>query len=253
MFVSLDDNSLPYPRLCAHRGFNSVAPENSMPAFGAAVALGASEIEFDIWATKDRQLVSIHDPTLDRVSNGSGSVWEYTYDELLRFDFGIKKDERFKGLRIVRFEEILERFARQVIMNIHVKIWDMEFEDNMLREIISLIEKFVCEKHIYLMTKSDNMLKAVKKTYPEINICVGHDKNLPFEIVDRAIEIGAHKVQFHKTHFNKELIDKAHENGIHCNIFWSDDPDEAKYLLNMGIDTILTNDYQRISFATGLK
>lgn len=83
MFVSLDDNSLPYPRLCAHRGFNSVAPENSMPAFGAVVALGASEIEFDIWATKDRQLVSIHDPTLDRVSNGSGSVWEYTYDELM--------------------------------------------------------------------------------------------------------------------------------------------------------------------------
>ena len=46
------DAYLPYPRICAHRGFNSVAPENSMPAYGAAVALGAEEIEFDLWSTK---------------------------------------------------------------------------------------------------------------------------------------------------------------------------------------------------------
>ena len=52
------DDRMSYPRLCAHRGFNTVAPENSMPAFGAAVALGAEEIEFDIWSTKDGVLVS---------------------------------------------------------------------------------------------------------------------------------------------------------------------------------------------------
>jgi predicted amidohydrolase len=72
------DNVMKYPRLCAHRGFNTVAPENSMPAFGAAVALGAEEIEFDIWSTKDRVLVSCHDSTLDRVSDGCGEIYEHT-------------------------------------------------------------------------------------------------------------------------------------------------------------------------------
>jgi len=43
MFLKNDDQ-LPYPRICDHRGFNTIAPENSLPAFGAAVALGASEI-----------------------------------------------------------------------------------------------------------------------------------------------------------------------------------------------------------------
>ena len=43
------------------------------------------------------------------------------------------------------------------------------------------------------------------------------------------------------------MIDKAHANGIICNIFWSDDADEAKKFLDMGIDTILTNDYNLIS------
>ena len=45
--VCLPDEFMPYPRTCAHRGFNTIAPENTMPAFGAAVALGAEEIEFD--------------------------------------------------------------------------------------------------------------------------------------------------------------------------------------------------------------
>ena len=68
------DSVMKYPRLCAHRGFNTVAPENTMPAFGAAVALGADEIEFDVWETKDGVLVSAHDETLERVSDGVGKI-----------------------------------------------------------------------------------------------------------------------------------------------------------------------------------
>ncbi|MBQ9117385.1 MAG: hypothetical protein IJY04_10205, partial [Clostridia bacterium] len=76
--ICLPDDLMAYPRLCAHRGFNSVAPENSLPAFGAAVALGVQEIEFDLWETKDGEIVSIHDSSLDRVSDGTGYVWDYT-------------------------------------------------------------------------------------------------------------------------------------------------------------------------------
>ena len=68
-----------------------------------------------------------------------------------------------------------------------------------------------------------------------------------FKIVDRAIEYGCKKVQLFKPYFNQEMIDKAHENGIICNIFWSDDPEEAKSFLKMGIDVILSNDYQKVS------
>ncbi|MBR4755828.1 MAG: hypothetical protein IK076_02700, partial [Bacteroidales bacterium] len=80
----------PAKRLCAHRGFSAVAPENSLAALGAAVALGAAEVEFDLWWTHDGEIVSIHDATLDRVSDGTGHVYEKTYKELLEYDFGIK-------------------------------------------------------------------------------------------------------------------------------------------------------------------
>ena len=65
-------------------------------------------------------------------------------------------------------------------------------------------------------------------------------------IVDRAIALGAYKVQLYKPYFNKESIDKAHKNGIICNLFFTDDPEEAEKYLEMGIDTILTNDYLSI-------
>ena len=241
------DDVMEYPRLCAHRGFNTVAPENSMPAFGAAVALGAEEIEFDLWSTKDGVLVSCHDSTLERVSDGSGKIYEHTYEELLQLDFGIKHGEKFKGLKIPTFEEILQKFAGRVIMNIHVKIWDENFENPMIEEIVALIRKYDCERHIYFMTASDEIIKRVMNYAPDLKVCVGWDGNKePMSIVDRAIALGAYKVQLFKPYFNKESIDKAHAYGILCNVFWADDADEALRYFEMGIDTILTNDYLAI-------
>jgi glycerophosphoryl diester phosphodiesterase len=79
---------------------------------------------------------------------------------------------------------------------------------------------------------------------PDIKICVGWNRNKdPMSIVDRAIALGAYKVQLFKPYFNQETIDKAHAHGILCNVFWADDPEEARRYFEMGIDTVLTNDY----------
>ncbi len=242
------DEKMPYPRLCAHRGFNTVAPENSMPAFGAAVALGAEEIELDIWSTSDGVLVSCHDATLERVSNGEGKIYEKTFAELRALDFGVKHGEKFAGLTIPTFEEILQKFAGRVIMNLHVKIWDARFEKHMLEEIVSLIRKYDCEKQVYFMTTNDDMIRRAMAYAPDIGCCVGWNGNKedPMSIVDRAIALGAYKVQLFKPYFNEESVKKAHAHGILCNVFYADDPEEARAYFRMGIDTVLTNDYLAI-------
>ncbi|MBQ9162813.1 MAG: hypothetical protein IJX74_06000 [Clostridia bacterium] len=243
------EDVMPYPRICAHRGFNTVAPENTLPAFGAAVALGAEEIEFDLWSTKDGVIVSCHDDTLDRVSDGTGKICDRTYEELLALDFGAKHGDKFKGLKICTFEEILQKFAGRVIMNIHVKIWDYDV-DPMFEQIVGLIRKYDCEKHVYFMTSNDKRVEELREFAPDMKVCLGWDGNKdPMSMVDRAIALGAYKIQLFKPYFTQETVDTAHANGILCNVFWSDDPDEARAFHKMGIDTILTNDYLTIANA----
>lgn len=245
-----NEKTLGYPRVCAHRGFSVVAPENSMPAFGAAIALDAEEIEFDLWPTVDGEIVSIHDRSLDRVSDGTGRVTDCTFEELKKYDFGVKFGDKFKGLPIVKFEDILRKFAGQVIMNVHVKPLtydDTPYPEEAMQKIVALLKKYGAEQHAYFMLETDTQIRQFKGYAPEIPVCVGHLKARPWEIVDRAIALGCEKVQLFKPYFNQEMIRKAHEHGIKCNVFWSDDPKETREFLDMGIDTILTNDYNLIS------
>ena len=69
-------------KFCAHRGVSALMPENTLPAFAAALALGADEVEFDARLTKDLQLIVSHDGTLNRISNGEGQLSDFTLEEL---------------------------------------------------------------------------------------------------------------------------------------------------------------------------
>ena len=253
---------MPYPRVCAHRGFNTIAPENSLPAFGAAVALDADEMEFDLWCTKDGKIVSLHDAILDRVSDFKGYVWDYTYEELSEADFGKKFSEYFTGLKIPTLEEILQKFARKIIMNIHVKSKEeaideynclpedseriIEFDEDKISEIISLIDKYNCREYVYVISGDDSFLEKLRKIDPDIFLCMAAKSDTK-KMIERAKRLNCKKVQIVKHHLKPDMIDEAHKNGIKCNMFWSDDKEEALEFLKMGADTILTNDYLRIS------
>jgi glycerophosphoryl diester phosphodiesterase len=118
----------------------------------------------------------------------------------------------------------------------------------MIEEIVSLIRKYDAAKYVYFMTTNDKIIKKVMEYAPELKCCVGLDGNKnPLSMVERAIKLGAKKIQLFKPYFNQETVDKAHENGIICNVFWADDINEAKKYLDMGIDTVLTNNYNNIS------
>lgn len=238
-------------RLCAHRGFSTVAPENSLPAFGSAVALGATEIEFDLWWTKDGEIVSIHDATLDRVSNGKGKVFDHTYEELLKLDFGSKTGKHFAGLKILRFEEILAKLSCHTIMNIHMKDVGTAWDEAHVKKVLRLIDAYDARAHVYFMSSCGPLQDQLARLAPDIPRCMGYAPGK--DIVDEAIKHKCQMVQLFKPYFDQSTVDRAHAAGMRVNVFWSDAPAEAKKFLDMGIDTILTNDYLLIANATGLK
>lgn len=240
------DRYMPYPRLCAHRGYHAMAPENTMPAFGAAVAMGAEEIEFDVWVTKDGELVTAHDSKLERVSNGTGKIWEYTLSELKALDFGSRFSEKYEDLRLPTFEEVLRKFAGRVIMNIHVKIWDSDRFDRNIEKIASLLEKYDCVRHVYFVSSNTDALLEMRKRLPQAGYCQGAGKGNDV-MVRLAIEHGFEKGQFVSWHpYDQSMIDRCHAHGIICNFCEANDAAFAKELFDMGIDCVLTDDFHRV-------
>lgn len=90
-----------------HRGYNTIAPENTLPAFRLSAKMGFGYVETDVQKTSDDKLVCIHDLTVDRTSNGSGNVADMTLDQLKALDFGSWKSAAYTGTKIPTFAEFL--------------------------------------------------------------------------------------------------------------------------------------------------
>jgi len=95
----------------AHRGYSAVAPENTLPAFAAAVFGGATFVEFDVRTTADGVPVVIHDRTVDRTTDGAGHVWELTLDAIRALDAGSWFSPAYAGVRVPTLAETLDLLA----------------------------------------------------------------------------------------------------------------------------------------------
>jgi glycerophosphoryl diester phosphodiesterase len=91
----------------AHRGEHRAHPENTLPAFQAAIDAGADFFELDVRTTSDGRLVLMHDAKVDRTTNGSGAVREMTFDQIRALDAGAKFGPQFAGTKVPSFEEAL--------------------------------------------------------------------------------------------------------------------------------------------------
>jgi len=99
------------PLLIAHRGGAAEAPENTLAAFRRALSLGVRWFELDVQMSRDRELVVIHDNTMDRTTNGTGEVGSLLFEGLRKLDAGSWFDPQYRGEPIPTLREALELFA----------------------------------------------------------------------------------------------------------------------------------------------
>lgn len=137
-------------QLQAHKGVCTQCPENTLPAFEAAIHQGYALIELDVDCTLDGVFVVLHDRTINRTArHEDGSIIEQpvrlsdiSYEEALGYDFGLWYDEAFRGTRIPRLQDVMT-LARQA--NVMVKLdnafW--RFEEERLKAFFDLLEPWV--------------------------------------------------------------------------------------------------------------
>ncbi len=119
--ITVDHAELATRGISAHRGASTTHPENTLAALREAVASGAHQVEFDVQLTADNELVLMHDSTINRTTNGTGRVRDYTLVQLKTLDAGSWKHSTFAGERIPTLEEALAVLPLNMWLNVEVK------------------------------------------------------------------------------------------------------------------------------------
>lgn len=150
--------------VAAHRGWSEKYPENTMEAFRAALALGVDQIETDIRVTRDGELVLIHDATLDRTTNGTGRVCDYTLEELRRLDAG-------NGNTIPTLRELMELVKDEPRLTLDCELkeypvdgWE-ETACDVCDRVIAMLEEYGFGDRCVINSFSGKLNEYVMKKY----------------------------------------------------------------------------------------
>lgn len=229
---------MPERGLCAHRGAMDTHPENTIAAFGEAIRLGAHMIEFDVRITKDKKLVIMHDRTVDRTTNGTGSVTDLTLEKIKILDAGSWKSEEFAGEKVPTFKEALSVMPKNIWLNIHLK------GDKKLGEATAKVLISEGRIHQGVIACGSDAARGVKKVNPNIMICNMERQGSRVEYVVETIEGEYPFIQLLKKRNDTDLLNdikRLKSNQIKINYYFGDTAEEVKELFEMGVDFVLTN------------
>jgi glycerophosphoryl diester phosphodiesterase len=129
-----------HPLVVGHRGLLTHAPENTLAAFRACLALRVG-FEFDVRRTKEGELVCLHDATLDRTTNGQGKLADRTLAEVRQLDAGAGFDRAFTGERIPTVKEIFALLAEQGTNHSLIAVDMKDTGDGIEAAVVRLAEK----------------------------------------------------------------------------------------------------------------
>lgn len=216
-------------KVYSHRGESSFACENTMTAFYLADIVNSDGIECDVRKTKDDVLVIIHDKSIDRTSNATGKVSDYTYKELLKFDFG---DKKYKGEKIVKLDDFLKYFS-QKDMYIFLELKEKGYE----YDIYNMVKKYN-NSNITLISFKYDILKKIRKYSDDINLgWLIYDLN--DKVLEECKEISLNQVLATSICLEEKEVKQLHENGFIVTAWGVINKLDIKRLYNIGVDRII--------------
>lgn len=220
-----------------------------MEAFSGAVALGYRHIETDLHLTRDGTLVCLHDPTLDRTTDGSGPVSQVTFDELSELDAGYRHTGvegtvfRGKGIRVPSLEEVVDAFP-DVAFVVDLKT------DDLVGPLVELIDRLGLHDRLIVGSFSDRRLAEFRAVVgPSVATSTGSALSRSWVFASRmgrGVTCDAAALQLPRTSrgikvIDRRLIDAAHALGLQVHVWTVNHPAEMAELLDLGVDGIITD------------
>ena len=230
-------------KIYAHRGASGwdtkYAPENTMPAFEKAIAMGADGIELDVQLTKDGEIVICHDEKIDRTSDGTGWLKDYTFKELRGLSFS-KTHPEYGNIKIPTLRELLEFMVPTgKELNIELKTGVIYYE-GLEERTAAMVREFGMEDRVIYSSFSHHSLRLLKQAVPDARIGLLMGENF-VDVPRYTTMMQAEAVHPNYRHIGKEYIDNCHANGIKVTTWTVDPIVELKRFCEYGVDIIITD------------
>ena len=240
----------PYPRIFAHRGGGSLAPENTLAAIRLGQSLGYHAHEFDVKLSKDGVSMLLHDETLERTTTGKGRAADHAWADLAKLDAGAWHSAEFRGERLPTFAEVASLLqSKGTLANVEIKPtpgFERETGEQVGREAAQLWEGAAVPP--LLSSFSFEALMAAKEAAPALPRAW-----LASRFADEDWE-RMEKLQAVSVHTNHRKLDPANiarlqERGYRVLLYTVNEVDEARRLFGLGADGVITDNLREFAMA----
>jgi glycerophosphoryl diester phosphodiesterase len=241
-------------RLYAHRGASAEAPENTLPAFERALAIGVDALELDVHQTRDGHPVVSHDPTAARMAGRPVAWKQLDLAEARRLDLGWgfvapdgSRPFAGRGVRIPTFDELLAELPAEVVLNVDLK----QATPSMVPAMLEVIRRRRAAHRVVLASFHYRTLLEVRRrgypgptalSQPEVMAVLGTPRallaRLPYLGTCAQVPVRAGPIVLAGPRF----LARCHGLGMRVDFWTINDPGEARRLLALGADGIMTDD-----------
>lgn len=235
------------PRVVAHRGNSSVAPQNTLAAFEAAWRSGADAIEVDVHRTRDGRVVVIHDDSVDATTDGTGRVADLDADRLRALDAGSWFSPAYAGQRVPTFEEVLGFLVARPGVDLLLELkgpWSAEEAAELIGPVLDaglgdrvLVQSFWPETVAALAVAAPTVRRGLLVMGPSD------------DLVERCLDLGVSACNPHGWLLvqHRDLLRRLQAAGMQVMVWTLDEPEQWAAATAAGVDAIITDRPDRLA------
>jgi len=223
-----------------HRGAYHHAPENTISSFKKAIELGADGVEFDVQLTKDGEVVVIHD--VDRVSNGTGMVKDYTLSDLKKINFNKRGISEPYFMEIPTLDDVLQLLATtSLTINIELKTGIVYYE-GIEQKTVDIVNRHGFADRVLYSSFNHYSIQNVKEYEPTANTALlcGGGIIVTGEQCEKIGAVALHP-SIHQIRY-PGLIEDSHKRGVKIHVWAVESEEDFNYAKDHGVDAVIVND-----------
>lgn len=228
--------------IAAHRGDRATAPENTVPAFEAAVLSGSDFLETDVQLTADGYPILMHDTTVDRTTSGSGAVADLTLAEIRTLDAGSWYAPAFTGVQVPMWDDFLDILTRAPGVTALVEL-KHEWTSDDVEKLLGGIYFHGVQDRIVFAAFSPGTLTALHDTAPAIPRVLIR-RVLPIDPVEVAQRFDAIAIMTRSSALkdSPDAVERMHAAGLGLVLYTLNTDDRWGEALAYGVDGIITDE-----------